>query len=237
MIITLASVALSVGVTVVIMFALFGGVNAIAMTLTTVVPAVCAPVFTYVQLRLVQQLDAAREELRRLSITDELSGAFNRRYFLEHATQELARARRYDTPLSVALVDLDDFKELNDRFGHAAGDAVLRAVSDAARATVRVNDVFARFGGEEFVVLLPNTDEHGAHEIAERLRERIAALSVQVGTEVTHLTASFGVAALSPEDTRVDDVLLRADRALYAAKAAGKNLTRIGTPVRGVSVT
>jgi diguanylate cyclase (GGDEF)-like protein len=157
------------------------------------------------------------------AVTDELTGLSNRRRFMEVVTLELKRSERFESPLGLILVDLDDFKLVNDRFGHNTGDDVLRALSDVFRASLRDVDLAARLGGEEFAVLLPETDGVGAAGVAERLRAGLVAVELQ-GPEGDRVgvTASFGV-ALYPEAHSVDELLRLADAALYRAKAEGKN--------------
>ena len=157
------------------------------------------------------------------AVTDELTGLSNRRRFMEVLNLELKRSERFESPLGLLLVDLDDFKLVNDRFGHHTGDQVLRALSDVFRAGLRDVDLAARIGGEEFAVLLPETDETGAAGVAERLRAALAALELDApeGGSLS-VTASFGV-AVYPEAQSSDELLTLADAALYRAKAEGKN--------------
>ena len=157
------------------------------------------------------------------AVTDELTGLANRRRFMEVLTLELKRAERFQSPLGLVLADLDNFKLVNDRFGHHTGDEVLRALSNVFRAGLRDVDLAARLGGEEFAVLLPETDEVGAAGVAERLRAGLAALELEgpAGAPLG-VTASFGVAVF-PEARSSDELLTQADAALYRAKAAGKN--------------
>lgn len=171
-----------------------------------------------------RRLAIAEERVRELATTDELTGLRNRRYLTERLADEIARARRYADPLSCVLFDVDRFKDVNDSFGHDAGDAVLRGVSAAARRVCRETDVLGRWGGEEFLLVLPRTDEKGALAIAARLRETLEALRVAHAGRTIATTASFGVTGVAPgarED--LDAVLKRADRALYRAKDAGRN--------------
>jgi diguanylate cyclase (GGDEF)-like protein len=143
---------------------------------------------------------------------------------------ELRRADRFESPLALVLADLDDFKLVNDRFGHQTGDDVLRALSRVFRASLRDVDLPARLGGEEFAVLLPETDAVGAEGLAERLRTELVALRLHgPGAEPLHVTASFGV-AVYPQAASGDDLLSFADTALYAAKAAGKNRVVLAPP-------
>ena len=157
------------------------------------------------------------------AITDELTGLVNRRRFLDALHSEIARGKRLGGRLSVVLADLDGFKEINDRFGHHAGDEVLIAFADLLRAHGRDVDVAARLGGEEFAVLLPETGLDGARSVADRLCRSLAELQIPLGAgEKVMVTASFGVAELG-ESQSVDALLRAADSALYRAKEHGKN--------------
>lgn len=167
--------------------------------------------------------------VRRQAITDELTGLVNRRRFMEALDAEIARTQRLRSNVSLMLADLDDFKRINDRFGHPAGDEALRVFAEVLRAELREIDVAARLGGEEFAVLLPETDLEGALAVAERLRERVGERPVldDHGTPV-HLTASIGVAEYTTGSR--DDLLRRADAGLYRAKQEGKNRVAAGEP-------
>ena len=162
-------------------------------------------------------------ELRQLANTDSLTGALTRRGLEQRLQAELERSHRYGRKLSLLAIDLDHFKQVNDRFGHAAGDLMLRAVVQACRETLRITDVIGRFGGEEFIVLLPETAAAEAAIVAERLRETIAGLRVPYGADRLAVTASFGLTTLLNSDRAALEPLARADAALYAAKALGRN--------------
>ena len=162
-------------------------------------------------------------ELRRLATTDSLTGLLTRRAFAVEATREAERARRTGRPLSCIAFDIDHFKSINDRHGHAAGDRVLQSVSDLCRRNLRAIDVAGRLGGEEFAALLPESASDAAFEVAERLRAAIAALPLQESGETVAVTASFGVATLRPDETSVEAALNRADAAAYRAKRSGRN--------------
>ncbi|HKI91308.1 MAG TPA: GGDEF domain-containing protein, partial [Gaiellaceae bacterium] len=165
----------------------------------------------------------------RSSATDHLTQLPNRRAFAEVGAAELARARRSQRPLAIAIVDVDDFKHINDTYGHAVGDHVLRGVADVLRAEFREIDVAARHGGEEFAVLLPETDLTGAQEAAERFIVALAGHEFGDGRTIPHgITASAGVA--SGIDTPIDELLDAADRALYRAKERGKNQVQVAAP-------
>jgi diguanylate cyclase (GGDEF)-like protein/PAS domain S-box-containing protein len=163
------------------------------------------------------------ERLRELAMHDELTGLYNRRHFIELAESELARVRRTGTPLSLAMVDIDHFKRVNDVFGHAVGDLALKELALAMRETLRGSDVPARFGGEEFVLLLTDTPLEGALSVTERLRERVGRSEVRAaGDRVARFTISAGVAELGPGEA-FESLLARADEALYRAKGEGRN--------------
>jgi diguanylate cyclase (GGDEF)-like protein len=171
---------------------------------------------------------------------DTKTGLLNASTWEREATVEIARAVRTGSPLALALVDIDHFKTVNDTYGHLVGDKALRAVTDALRAQLRNYDLAGRFGGEEFVILLPQTHEYDALGVAERLRAHIAAMTIPVddadpaGRSVT-LTISVGVAALDGERRELTDMLAAADSALYYAKETGRNRTHVITATRQAS--
>jgi diguanylate cyclase (GGDEF)-like protein len=160
--------------------------------------------------------------VKQQSVTDELTGLANRRSFRETLETELLRAERFGTPLSLVLADLDDFKLVNDRFGHQAGDRVLQAFADVLQGRIRGIDLAARIGGEEFAVLLPGTDAAGANALGESLRDATAELAVATDSGLVRVTASFGVASF-PQTHTADELMTSADLALYGAKRQGKN--------------
>ncbi len=166
------------------------------------------------------------EETRRLANSDALTGLQNRRRATERLEAELARARRYNTPLSVALCDIDHFKQVNDKHGHNMGDEVLIRVAATLQETLRQVDLVGRWGGEEFLVLLPDTDLEGAHIVGERLRIAVEALPAFDGGP-QRVTSSIGVATFQGEDNSAV-FIDRADQALYKAKKAGRNRVETG---------
>jgi diguanylate cyclase (GGDEF)-like protein/PAS domain S-box-containing protein len=174
-------------------------------------------------LRDISDRREAREALRRSLSYDELTGLCNRRAFIQAAQQELLRVARAPAPLSLAVIDADHFKRINDSHGHAAGDAVLRHLAAGLRASFRTLDVVARFGGEEFVALLPGTSIEGAEAVAQRLCQSLAAQAVRVDGTPIRCTVSVGVAALADAGDTLEALMARADAALFAAKAAGRN--------------
>jgi two-component system cell cycle response regulator len=186
----------------------------------------------HLRLRALQdELKEKNEQLVLLSRTDALTGVWNRRYLLEMADIELARAQRYGTPLGCIILDLDHFKSINDRFGHTMGDQVLVAVARMLQRDLRKCDMAARYGGEEFVVLLPQTGLEGAQTVAERERASIGSLAVSFGDAVVHPTASFGVTAIPAcRAGTFADLVGKADAALYRAKEKGRNRVETLTP-------
>jgi diguanylate cyclase len=168
------------------------------------------------------ELSEAYQRIEELAELDELTGSFNRRCIMRMLDDEIARARRLETPCSIALIDLDWFKRINDAFGHPTGDEVLRAFAITVFANIRAIDRFGRYGGEEFLLLLPDTPEDEAARILDRLRAIIATLDWSAFSPGMQVTISAGVTALKPEETP-DTFLARADSALYAAKARGRN--------------
>jgi two-component system cell cycle response regulator len=162
-----------------------------------------------------------------LAITDPLTGCLNRRALMEELTAELQRMQRYEPSLSILMIDLDRFKQVNDTRGHLAGDAVLRKVGELLRREVRTVDSVARYGGEEFVILLPVTQLDGALTFAERIRERIAEEDFAETGDPLRATVSIGVASVAPgEEIDPDGFIALADEALYRAKHEGRNLVR-----------
>jgi len=175
-----------------------------------------------------RELQLANQHLEELASIDPLTGASNRRHFLELAKAEISRAKRLGLALSVIMLDIDFFKSVNDRFGHEAGDKALVAVAATIHATLRGGDIFARLGGEEFILMLPGQDLPDAFQMAERLRLLIAQNDVP-GCPA-RVTVSAGVAGLENESEEIDDLLRRADQALYLAKNQGRNQVCMAQP-------
>ncbi len=167
-----------------------------------------------------QELEAANAAITQLMRTDALTGLANRRYFLERLAAMMSLAQRHRTPLSLIMADLDHFKTVNDIYGHAGGDQVLNGFGALLRECTRKEDLAARFGGEEFIVVLPLTDLCGARRVAEKIRLGLEAMK---WAEIKHkVTASFGISQFLPGDAP-ESFIERADKALYQAKRAGRN--------------
>ena len=166
-------------------------------------------------------------EVKDNSVKDALTGCFTRAHSIDVIDAELRRARRSQTPVSMIMFDLDHFKDVNDRYGHLCGDAVLNAVGKRMKEVLRGSDLKCRYGGEEFLVLLPETPLHGARRVAETLRREIAERPVPWAGEGLTVTASFGLAQTLPGEVNVQAVIARADQALYRAKDDGRNCVRI----------
>lgn len=188
---------------------------------------------------LFQELAGQREELRQLATTDALTGLANRREFFARAGQEILRAQRNGGALALLMLDLDHFKRVNDQYGHAVGDQVLQALAGALQSRVRRIDLLARIGGEEFVLLMPESDREAALAAGERLRLAAAELCVgETGVRI-HLSVGVSFAAHIPADSPLDDflqaLLQEADTALYVAKQRGRNRVEVWTPEMGHS--
>ena len=163
------------------------------------------------------------EEIYRLMTVDGLTQVYNRRYFNEALEREYNRSKRYARELTLILFDIDHFKRVNDSFGHLAGDNVLRQISAAIKPKLRREDIFARTGGEEFGILLPEIGLDGARSTAEKVRRIVESTPLRVDPQVVPVTVSLGVALLVPEDATPEDLYKRADERLYEAKQAGRN--------------
>ncbi|HJV94541.1 MAG TPA: GGDEF domain-containing protein [Albitalea sp.] len=232
--VTLFSIAVSVLIALAVhAFVLGIEMPPAAWSLSVGVPLLLAPTMSVGSFSLLLKLDRAHEQLRVISDTDYLTGAFNRRYFMDRLREEVERCARSGLPFSVALIDVDDFKAVNDSQGHSAGDEVLRQLAQACMAEARSFDTFARIGGEEFAMLLPQTGLADAVRCLERLRDRVAQLRVELPDASLGITVSVGVASptqlLQPPAAEINAVLRVADAALYRAKHEGKN--RVAMPL------
>ena len=177
-------------------------------------------------LKSINQLHSQTDQLTELALTDPLTSLANRRHLIDQLESEFTRARRYRRPLSLIYIDMDGFKSINDRFGHLFGDEILRGAALAMRAVLRSADLLARIGGDEFSVLLPETDVEGGRGVAKKLRKALSAYSQRLDPVIPPLSFSAGVGQLRREDKSIDDLLARADEAQYRAKEAGKGQIR-----------
>ena len=216
------SILISLAMTIFINYLVDRTVSQFGIILSIVIPAMIAPGFEYHSLRLLDQLDKTEERLKLLSITDDLTGAFNRRHFFELANNEIMRVQRHGGTCAIAIMDFDNFKMVNDTYGHLAGDEALRRVSRICRENIRENDVFARYGGDEFVFLFPQTNDIQAKECLGRVMDKIAKSAGHAENEI-HPKVSIGLYTFSPNITTLDTILQKADIALYKAKQTGGN--------------
>jgi len=199
----------------------------VSLLMSAGIPALIAPPVTWLVISLLQDAERARRAAEWLSVTDPLTGAFNRRHFFVVGERRFAQSLQAREQICVLLLDVDDFKSINDQHGHAAGDRVLVEVALACKTSLREADLLARYGGEEFVALLPATDLPRALQVAERVRTSVADTQVATDRGATvRPTVSVGVAMLSDAPISFDSLLAQADAAMYDAKRSGKN--RVG---------
>ncbi len=222
--VTLACIAGSVAITAAVNYAVTGKPGlGLGMFIAVLAPAILVPIGSYSHISLTHRLRAANDQLRLLSQTDPLTQTYNRRRFIEVAEAQLALARRHCFPTSVLLIDFDHFKTINDDHGHLAGDHVLVEASRLIRDMLRDSDSLARFGGEEFICLLPHTTREGARMVAERI---IGAMRGHVfehdGKEI-QVTISIGGVTCETSDTSLERMTSRADSLMYDAKQAGRD--------------
>lgn len=212
-----------------------------AVAIAVAVPLLVAPPMTLFTLRLAHELDASRKLVQRLAVTDELTGAYNRRFFWEHVAHLESANRRVPQPVALIMLDIDNFKAVNDVAGHRAGDEILRAFSAALKAQLRADDALVRLGGDEFVVVVSGVSSAQALSIAERLRGAVIGLKLpRVVGAGPYISASIGVAMAGGggEALFLDKLLLQADAAVYAAKSAGRNrieLVQVPAPAQAAS--
>lgn len=196
----------------------------VSLLMSAGIPALISPPITWLAMRLLLEAEAARRVAERMAVTDPLTGTFNRRQFFVAGERRFVQSKRLHQQLAVLLLDVDDFKAVNDQHGHAVGDRVLVEVAQACMECMRESDLLARYGGEEFVVLLPATDQAYALQVAERVRASVAGLRVVVDSAAPiRPTVSIGVAVLAAASTSFDGLLAQADIAMYRAKRSGKN--------------
>lgn len=220
---TVGSVLVSLLITTVLSRLFNDPVGPLGYSLAVIIPAVTASFAGYVTLSLYFELEQSRQEIQTLAVTDHLTQIINRRHFFELADRELERFRRSGSPLTIVLFDIDNFKQVNDNFGHLGGDQVLQQVCKTCRSVARSYDIFARFGGEEFIFLLPGSNTQRARAFTDRLRQTVSNQAISVNGTVVSITISIGTAVTTSRGDTLDDLISRADHALYKAKNLGKN--------------
>jgi len=171
----------------------------------------------------ILKLHAATRKLEILALTDPLTGAYNRRHFFEAGETELKRSKRYNTTFSVMMLDIDHFKQVNDTHGHNAGDLALKETVRVISEALRKEDTLGRLGGEEFAVILPETNAEGSKLVAERIRMSIGEIKINTDVGKLMFTISIGISEVSKENENIETVLANADQGLYAAKEEGRN--------------
>lgn len=222
--ITLACMAGSVLIAQAITYLATGSMDrGVGLLISMLAPVLIVPVGSYAHVSLAARLRDANDKLRALSETDPLTHICNRRRFLEVAEQQLALARRHGYPTSILLIDFDHFKQVNDGYGHVTGDRVLVEGAAAIAGTLRETDTLARFGGEEFIVLLPHTARAGAEMLAERILVAMRAFALEHDGATIRVSVSVGGVTCAASETSLERMTSRADSLLYASKQAGRN--------------
>jgi diguanylate cyclase (GGDEF)-like protein len=220
---TLISILLSVGITSGIHLFVYKSPLGGGLGIAILAPLIIAPLMSVEMLRLLHKLDKTEQLLQILSHTDELTQTYNRRYFMQYLQQEFLRAQRSAATFSIAILDMDNFKQINDQWGHLAGDEVLREMTRIFRGQIRQADVFARYGGDEFIFLFPQTSRNEVQIWAERIYTTFAEKSIHVENVEIRPLFSIGVAVFDTGVSNMDELLKRADQALYQAKHRGGN--------------
>jgi diguanylate cyclase (GGDEF)-like protein len=201
--------------------------HAIISSVTYLTLLLVASLFGFLIARMAVEKQLAYRQLQERAVTDELTGAVNRRELNKISQGEFVRAQRFKRPLSIMMLDLDRFKVINDTFGHSAGDQVLKHVTTICQSTIREQDLLARFGGEEFVILMPETGIEGAQQLANRLCANIRVLPYKHLHNEILITVSIGISTLNEDDADYGQILVRADNALYEAKTAGRDRVEV----------
>jgi diguanylate cyclase (GGDEF)-like protein len=221
LVLTSVSILLSVGISWTINELLGGAPFEEGLFIAIVAPSVIAPLMSIQMLSLLHKLDEAEQRLDMLSHTDELTQAHNRRYFMQYAEQELKRAQRSNEKFSIVILDLDNFKQINDKSGHLVGDQVLREISRLFKEQIRQADIFARYGGDEFIILFPQTNLEQIQVWATRIFEKLAEDPIRAEGLWVQPLFSMGIAVSEPAVDTLDKLLRQADFALYEAKRQG----------------
>ena len=218
---TAMSTLLSVSATALTTILVYG--HASGLLISAFVGAAVGFIMTFVMMLVLRDLERMHQQLEYIARTDSLTQAFNRRYFMDVLAYEMEKSMRYGDPLTLILFDIDNFKAVNDRYGHNAGDVVLQSISQLCSTETRQPDIFARVGGEEFACLLSGSSANNYAILAERLRQQVQNLVTEYEQHSIQVTISLGVALYQAGMTRPEDLLKQADIALYRAKEQGKN--------------
>lgn len=228
LLLTFLSILITVLLTVGISRLNGGEPGQLSIVMAVIIPAIIAPIYSVPFLRLLIRLDATEKDLREVVRRDDLTGLYNRTYFIEMAEREMERTLRYGEPFSIVLLDIDEFGQINSLHGHSAGDRLLQVVGEVCLRNLRKSDIVARFGGDEFIALLPNTGGNSVRICVERIRKVLAKTTISVSGREIHFTACAGAATYDTSCTELDMVLQQADQALCQAKNMGKNQFVIG---------
>jgi diguanylate cyclase (GGDEF)-like protein len=239
----IAVICLALSLTITIAVTAAFGIRAAPYWIAALVTATLAPLLTgtlhsLLLVRLLYDLHVSRARVQKLALRDELTGLVNRHHFRERAAAALEAGGTGDLPMSVILLDVDHFKDVNDTFGHAVGDLALKGIAAACAAIARPSDVLARYGGEEFALLLPMTDLRGAVLVAEQMRQAVAARPIDRGDgQYLHATVSVGITSREGSSGSLDTLLESADRALYHAKRTGRDRIVVWTGGKAAAPT
>lgn len=228
---TLFSITLSVLVSYLISAAIGAEFTRKGIIIAVIVPSIVTPIFAYSQFRLVLNLKNAEDRLRQQTITDELTQVYNRRFFFQLIEKTQQQTDNFGASTSILILDLDNFKLLNDQFGHLTGDKALQTVARTCEKVIRVTDKIARFGGDEFVIFFPNASQHQVGQIAKRLHNALNEVHIPGTPPDFHLAVSIGTATFPTKSITLEALIGRADQALYQAKHQGGNLVVVGSPV------
>ncbi|GAB4581492.1 MAG: hypothetical protein Fur0022_42390 [Anaerolineales bacterium] len=229
--ITLISILISMGITILASWLITQEfVGWFGLFISILVPAILAPSFSSVQLLLLSELYRTQEELRKQAITDDLTQVYNRRYFIELAQEVLAHVRQQGGKFSIIILDMDNFKEINDTYGHGTGDQMLRRFTEICQVFLPETAILARYGGDEFVFLLQDADLTEANQCADKLRGALAQTYLQIGQEKITLKASLGSATYQPHILDLDVLLAQADQAMYAEKRQKGEPSHLAAP-------
>jgi len=230
LLLTIVSTLVSIGISCSLRLSMGTYTGFRSLVYAMVIPLVMTPLFGYFFLNLLFELDEVKNQLTVLSLTDDLTGLYNRRYFLEQAEKELSRSQRYEHEFTLLSFDIDDFKSINDRYGHPAGDRVLSAVAEVCREESRESDVLARLGGDEFAVLIPELGQDCALKFTNRLKKLFSETEISYHGHRFHFTVSMGIVSWTPEITDLEAMLYLLDKALYVSKKNGKNRASVAEP-------